>query len=79
MEQAPDYILRIGTRVLTNETLGPTTGMMVPGRHIAQRRPACRGTINGVVGGHGGDVYWVLHEHSTAVAPYCWSEFEVVS
>jgi hypothetical protein len=28
------------------------------------------------VGGHGGDVYWVHHEGSVLLAPYCYTEFE---
>jgi hypothetical protein len=31
----------------------------------------------GVVGGHGGDVYWVWHFDSENTAAYCFAEFEL--
>lgn len=67
MEQ-PEYILEAGTRVKTHEALKHN----LPG----VRRTNVAGSINGVVGGMGGDVYWVEHEDSTRGA-YCFDEFEL--
>lgn len=64
-----------GTRVHTHKKLGKTTGLLVAAKHIEARKPDARGVINGVVGGHGGDVYWVRHGQD--VAAYSFSEFEL--
>lgn len=78
--QQPTYILNNGTRVRTHATLGTTEGMNVAAVHRAQRRPNAEGTIAGVVGGCGGDVYWVRHGGcGDVVAPYCFDEFELVA
>jgi len=61
MEQ-PEYILKNGTRVQVHETLPSTTGMMIKAETLAHRTPGVRGQISGIVGGHGGDVYWVRHD-----------------
>ena len=64
----PEYILETGTRVKTQETLTHNP----PGT----RHTNAAGSINGVVGGMGGDVYWVEHEDGTRGA-YCFDEFEL--
>jgi len=76
--QQPTYILDNGTRVHTHATLGTTRGMNVAASHIDQRETNAEGEIVGVVGGCGGDVYWVMHEGSGPCAPYCFDEFEIV-
>jgi hypothetical protein len=63
--------------VTTHDKLESTFGMSVPQRNIDSRRPSMAGTIHGYVPGHGGDVYWVRHPGVEAVAPYCFTEFEL--
>jgi hypothetical protein len=79
MKQAPKYILPDGTKILTNDALEDTGGLLIASTHERARCPSAEGTIRGVVGGHGGDVYWVEHSGTPPLAAYCWSEFEVVS
>jgi hypothetical protein len=74
----PTYILENGTKIRTHATLEPTTGMMIGPGNLSMRKPSADGVIRGVVGGHGGDVYWVHHEGSVLLAPYCYTEFEPV-
>ncbi len=71
----PIYILDNGTRVRTHKKLGKTTGFLVVMKHIEARKPDAPGVIDGIVGGHGGDVYWVRHGQD--VAAYSFSEFEL--
>jgi hypothetical protein len=55
-------------------------GMIVPAQCVATRRVSAEGIIRGVVGGHGGDLYYVEHEaHDLNYSVYCFTEFEVVS
>lgn len=75
--QSPEYILKSGTQVVTHETLDSTQGFIVKPRHLECRKGNQRGMIAGVVGGHGGDVYWVQHEGSEDVGAYCFTEFEL--
>lgn len=72
----PKYILQDGTKVITHVVLHPTTGMLIAADKLANRRANTPGTVVGVVGGHGGDVYWVRHEDGT-VAAYGWPEMEL--
>lgn len=51
--------------------------MMIHPRHLSARRPNLPGTIQGWVPGHGGDVYWVLHEGVEDAAAYGFPEFEL--
>ena len=51
--------------------------MMIAQRYLDARKPNQTGTIAGVVGGHGGDVYWVKPDDGGEVAAYCFSEFEL--
>jgi hypothetical protein len=73
----PNNILATGTKVITHAELEPTFGMSVPQLNLDSRRPSIAGKIHGYVPGHGGDVYWVRHEGIEAVAPYCFTEFEL--
>jgi hypothetical protein len=75
----PKFILANGTKIVTNAKLDPTTGFLIAPKHLALRKPATSGEIYGVVGGHGGDVYWVRHEGDEYLAAYCYSEFELES
>jgi len=50
--------------------------MLIAQRHLDARRESTPGFVCGIVGGHGGDVYWVRHESGVLDAPYCWDEFE---
>jgi len=67
--------LPTGTRIRTHAVLGTTTGMMVASQHLTARKPDTLGTINGIAGGHGGEVYFVAHEGT--IGAYCWDEFEL--
>ncbi len=81
----PEHMIEMGTEVITHDTLGPTIGFMVKQPFLEKRRPGTPGIVRGWVGGHGGDVYWVEHEYTTAeatihtdnVAVYGWMEFEL--
>ena len=75
----PEFVLEEGVKVITHahcsEAVG-TTGMLVHQRHLKARRGNTKGTIQGWIPGHGGDVYWVAHEDKT-VGAYCFAEFEL--
>lgn len=73
----PEYILNNGTTIETHSNLDgeQVAAILVASKHIEARRTNEQGTIIGVVGGHGGDLYWVKHEHGTAV--YGFWEFEL--
>jgi len=73
----PETILPNGTRVRTHAELESTRGMMVHPAHLSARRPGAEGAIAGVVGGHGGDVYYVEHAPGEPWAAYCFTEFEL--
>lgn len=76
----PETILPHGTKVRTHDVLGPTTGMIISPASLAMRKPGAVGTIHGIVGGHGGDVYWVQHDGDMSpAAPYCFYEFELAT
>ncbi len=75
MEQ-PKYLLKHGTRIKTHERLGSTAGMLIKQTYLDQREPNSTGYIAGIVGGHGGDVYWVQHDNGKQAA-YCFDEFEL--
>lgn len=74
----PEYILPAGTRIVTHPELDPRMpgAMMVSGRFIDARRPSTKAELRGFVPGHGGDVYWALHDDG-GQAVYCFSEFEL--
>jgi hypothetical protein len=75
----PEFILKNGTRICTNRELGQTRGLLVSESHLAARKANTVGTIHGVVGGHGGDVYFVAHLDGLCAAVYCFDEFELAS
>ncbi len=72
----PKNILPVGTRVITHRELEGTVGMLISDVHLNARKADTPGAIGGIVGGHGGDVYWVAHLDSP-MAAYCFSEFEL--
>lgn len=74
--QEPSQVLGEGTRVVTNGQLGSVAGLIIKEHHLRARRPNAVGTVKGFVPGHGGDVYWILHDGETIAAAYCWNEFE---
>jgi hypothetical protein len=73
----PDTVLPSGTPVRTHKTLHATEGFPVAPKHVEARRADAPGTIEGLVGGHGGDVYWVRHPGAGVLAPYGFYEFEL--
>jgi len=50
--------------------------MMIGPGNMSMRKSDTTGEIRGVVGGYGGDVYWVQHHGDVLFAPYCFDEFE---
>ena len=81
----PEYILKNGTKVRIHDTLESTAGFMIAVDFMNRRKPATKGIICGIVGGHGGDVYFVGHGEAKEghfqreqVAVYGWMEFELV-
>lgn len=76
MKDCPTYVLEPGTKIITDQVLGTTAGMMVRSDYLAARKPATKAVLGTYVGGHGGDVYWAKHEDGT-VSVYCWTEFEL--
>ena len=73
--EEPTYILSTGTRVVTHSTLADGHGLPRGG---SMRKPNQPGIIAGVVGGYGGDVYWVRHDvENDELAPYVFTEFEL--
>lgn len=74
---SPQHILEVGTIVRTHKQLGSTGGMIVREDALKRRRPDVIGVIGPIVGGHGGDVYWVFHGPEEQPAPYSFAEFEL--
>ncbi len=72
----PKTILASGTRIKTDKTLGSTSGIFVR-EALALRRPDTFGVIQGFVGGHGGDIYWVAQIGDHRPTVYGWHEFEL--
>jgi hypothetical protein len=73
----PEAILPQNTRVQTCSMLLSTGGWFVREKHLEVRKPDAIGVICGVVGGHGGDVYWVDHIGDPCMAAYGWREFNL--
>lgn len=74
-----------GLKVKTNNDLRSTDGMLINQKYLIQRKANQEAVIHSYVGGHGGDVWWLLHESSDGnqseqelVAPYCFDEFEPI-
>lgn len=75
----PKYILPVGTRIITHDELfnKPEFGLTATLHGlVVARKQGAKGSIWGVVGGAGGDLYWVDHEDGTR-ASYCFTEFEL--
>lgn len=64
-----------GERLRVVDTLQSTAGLMVTHAALRNRRSSADGVECGYVGGHGGDVWWVLHDDGT-VAPYMLMELQ---
>lgn len=58
--------------------LDTTEGMRVALKHRIVRATGITGIVDGVVGGHGGDVWWVKHDDSDDVGAYCFTELEAI-
>lgn len=71
--------IKDGMRV-TVTRLESTQGMLVVSKHMSCRTVGVSGKLVGWVAGHGGDVWWVMHDGSTegneVVGAYSVSEFE---
>lgn len=74
--EEPKYVFNPGTKIVTHESLGPTTGMLIRQDYLDARQPNKKAVLGSYVGGHGGDVYWAKHEDGT-VSAYGWWEFEL--
>jgi hypothetical protein len=68
--EQPYYLLNNGTRVRVHDKI--KDDLLLHG----DRSPGAFGRIAGVVGGLGGDVYFVTHDSGTT-AKYCFTEFEL--
>jgi len=64
-----------GKMIKTTDPLMGTGGFIVAEKYIDARRPGTIGRLAGYVGGHGGDVWWVVHPDMTAAA---YSTHEIV-
>ena len=71
----PKVIIKSGTRIQTQHI--NSESLFVSQKHIDARKSEAIGVITGIVGGHGGDVYWVAHIGDTCMAAYGWWEFEL--
>lgn len=69
--------MRVGMRVEITH-LESTRGMMIHPVHLGVRQAGITGTLKGVVGGHGGDVWFVTHDGSRDVGAYCYTEMREV-
>lgn len=76
----PEQVLAAGTRIRTHDVIDGNAGILVKKKYLNARRVSTEGNIAGFVPGHGhgGDVYWVVHDDDT-VAVYGWEEFELVA
>ncbi len=74
----PEYILTPGARL---RTLSPMPrqggGFLIKEHHLVVRKADAIGAVCGIVGGHGGDVYWVAHIGDPCMAAYGFWEFEL--
>jgi hypothetical protein len=70
---------KTGMRVRTTR-LGSTIGMLIKEKHLRVRRSGITGAIQGWVPGHGGDVWWVLHDDGdNVIGAYCTDEMEQIA
>lgn len=80
-KQAPSAsatLPKAGTKFRTKAKLGDTAGMLVAQEYLDKRRPNAVGEYMAHVAGHGGDVWWIIHEGGAA-APYVYTELEPVA
>lgn len=75
--QEPETILPPMTRIRTTDPLYGTGGFLIAEKHLEVRKPGTIGVLIGIVGGHGGDVYWAAHIGDPCRAAYGWMEFEL--
>lgn len=75
--------VKSGLKIRTNKTLRTTDGMLVSPKYLNQRKPNTVGVVLNYVGGHGGDLWWVIYDlnpfkdpNPDLVAPFCFDEFE---
>ena len=81
--------IKVGMKVVTAPGLNPTTGVLIDSKFLNQRKPNQKAKVYGVVPGHGGDVWWLVHDGATThkneqgvemldksfIAPYMFTEF----
>lgn len=74
----PSRILGNGFRVVTVDVFekNATMGMIGGPDYIAARKNGEPGEIAGVVGGAGGDLYFVKHDVDGSVGVYAFMEFD---
>jgi len=79
-------------KVVTAPGLNSVKGMLVPESYLKQRKTNQVARVYGPVPGHGGDVWWLVHEGAatykteqglemldkTFIAPYMFTEFNPV-
>lgn len=84
--------IKPGLKVVTAPGLNSTKGMIVPEQYLKQRKPNQVAAVYGHVPGHGGDVWWLVHEGASTykteqgvemldksfIAPYMFTEFSLV-
>jgi len=71
----PSTTPELGSRFKVTE-LQSTRGFIIDQRHLDCRRLGATGTYHGYVPGHGGDVWWIRHDHSENIGAYCFTELE---
>lgn len=54
--------VKTGLRIRTSKVLGQTTGMLISQKILGNRSPNTPGTVYSYVPGHGGDVWYVVHD-----------------
>ena len=81
--------IKIGLKVKTAPGLNSTSGFMIAEQFLQQRKANQLATVYGYVPGHGGDVWWLVHDGATMtkngqgvdcynnkfIAPYMFMEF----
>ncbi len=76
--EEPSHILSNGTRIKTHSEIDEAKGFLIGRQYLALRKLNQPGIIAGIVGGHGGDVYWVRHDvEEDEVSAYGFWEFEL--
>jgi len=65
--------IKPGLRVMVT-ALESTKGMTIHSKHLHPRALGVVGTVKSYVPGHGGDVWFVQHDHSTYVGAYRFTE-----